>query len=751
MVALGSSTTEGLATSNPDSSWVRRFNAYYKNQLGIVDTTYNLSVSATNLYHAMPTNYVPPPSRPNPNPLNNVTRANTLLSGLVTPANGVVIINFPSGGYDTYTITEIMIALQIMYDSARRTGNRAYVTTTQPRTDAGFNTSAVKRKLADIKDSIVNRFGVANTINFYDGMYNPADSTILSAYSSGDNVHFNNAGHRILFERVRAKNVFNLPQPNYRSNVVTTGLWENASSWQTYNGTSWVAAEFPPSMGSGSITILAEDSIRVNNFMEADQLVIEQGGVLAIFNNLSNTKAIFTVNDGSGTDVINNGRLYISANGVLNGNGSLENSSTGLFTLRNRGVLNINTINAGVMWVNNTGIVRNRSLTNNKTFVLQDFTLNLIRSTFINNDSLSILGSGITFIADSTLQGGSFTNTAAGIVQRQSATGITNFNPSVNTINNGRIKGLGEYAFYNMTANTGRIEPGFSPGRLTINPSSVNNLSPLFDIEISTTGAVKGANYDHVVLSTLAPATKNISNARLRVTDNAADPVGTVYTIITPASGLITGNFANVILSPTLSGPNYHGGDSISVVKVIPLPLTWGSFDVVSSGTRAKLKWTTLQEMNTHSFEIEHSVDGITYSQIGRLSAAGNSSVELAYYFEHASPDLSSINYYRIRQTDIDGNFSYSIVRQLSFSNSNSLYVRGIATSVTGSLNVQVLKNGVRIDIYDMNGKSISKKNFNAGTHEIHFSGLATGHYLIVVYYKKQQVEVYRVLKNKHN
>ncbi len=53
-----------------------------------------------------------------------------------------------------------------------------------------------------------------NTINFYDDLYNPADSLILPAYKSGaDDIHFNNAGHRILFERVKAKNVFSAILP----------------------------------------------------------------------------------------------------------------------------------------------------------------------------------------------------------------------------------------------------------------------------------------------------------------------------------------------------------------------------------------------------------------------------------------------------------------------------------------------------------------------------------------------------------
>lgn len=746
MVALGTSTTAGLATSTPDSSWVRRFNYHYKYQLGVVDSTYNLGVSGKNLYNAMPTSYTPPAGRPLPDPLYNVTRANTLLSTLTTPSNGVVIINFPTGGYDTYTISEIMGALQLMYDSAVRLGNRAFVTTTQPRTDAGFNNSAVKKKLADIKDSIINRFGVANTINFWDGMYNPADTTIATGYSAGDNVHFNNAGHRILFERVKAKNVFNLPAPDYRSNVSPTGLWSDASSWQIYNGTTWVTATDPPSSGSGTITILNGDSIRINSFTEIDQMIIEPAGIVSLFNTATTAKAVATLNNGAGDDLIINGKFYISANGVLNGDGNIQNNSTGLFTVRNRGVLETNTVNAGTMWANNTAIIRNRTITNNKTFVLQDFTVHLMLATFINNDSVSITGTGSTYFADSTFSGGTFINSSSGVICKQSALGAANFNATINFTNNGRIKGLGEYAFYNATANTGNIEPGTSPGLLTVNPAFITSRSPLIDIEISTTGAVQGVNYDHLILSAVTPTTKNISSARLRVTDRASDPIGTIYTIVTPASGTIAGSFASVSLSPSLSGPNYNSGNSITVVKSAALPITWGKFVAAAHDNTTRLQWSTLQERNTSHFIIEHSFDGETYDSVGRVEAAGNASDQSIYNFIHGNPGMDSKNYYRIKQTDIDGRETTSAVRIVSFKK-ESQFITGVRSTVTGSMNIKVNAEKIQLILIDLNGKAINEWSLTAGSHILHFGGIAAGNYLLNVYHNNQRAEIHRILK----
>jgi hypothetical protein len=213
MSAIGSSTTGGTGAYPADSSWVRRFSYYYKTQQSVIDSAYNRGVGGYSCYKGMPSTYVPPAGRPGPDPNNNITRALSDLSGLPDPSHGVIIINYPSNEYTSFTIEEIMFCLQTMYDKAVGAGHRCFVTTTQPRTDGVFGTSENKRKLAVIKDSIINRFGTDNVLNFYDGMYNPADTTIKAIYSAGDNIHYNNAGHRILFERVVAKDVFNLALP----------------------------------------------------------------------------------------------------------------------------------------------------------------------------------------------------------------------------------------------------------------------------------------------------------------------------------------------------------------------------------------------------------------------------------------------------------------------------------------------------------------------------------------------------------
>lgn len=208
LVAIGSSTTGGAGAYPADSSWLRLLSFFYKDQLGLVDSVYAYGVGGYGCYKGMPTGYVPPPGRDGPDPHNNITKAVQQLQDLTVPGRGTIIVNYPSNNFEFMSMAEIMFCLQTIYDYAVAAGHKCYITTTQPRTNAQYGTSEMKLKLAIIKDSIINRFGQEHILNFWDGMYTPADTTILQKYSNNDNIHYNNAGHRVLFERVVAKDVF---------------------------------------------------------------------------------------------------------------------------------------------------------------------------------------------------------------------------------------------------------------------------------------------------------------------------------------------------------------------------------------------------------------------------------------------------------------------------------------------------------------------------------------------------------------
>ena len=225
---IGSSTSACYVVGNTPDCYVNKLIAFYNTQAPS-DTSFDngFAVGGYNPFRGMPTSYVSPYSDPafQPDPAHNITAA------LATNPD-VVIVNYPTNGFDVLPLDSIMYCFRTIRDSANKKGIPCFVSTSQPRlSPASFNTAAIKRKLADIKDSILLQFG-SFALDFYTGMINPADSNLAPAYNSGDDIHFNAAGHTVLAQRVEAANIFNATA------LPATFLQYNAS----YNGNSVLVA-----------------------------------------------------------------------------------------------------------------------------------------------------------------------------------------------------------------------------------------------------------------------------------------------------------------------------------------------------------------------------------------------------------------------------------------------------------------------------------------------------------------------------
>lgn len=103
-----------------------------------------------------------------------------------------------------------------------------------------------------------------------------------------------------------------------------------------------------------------------------------------------------------------------------------------------------------------------------------------------------------------------------------------------------------------------------------------------------------------------------------------------------------------------------------------PLPVELTGFSATPVRNRVLLKWTTATEKNNAWFSVERSADAQVFQEIGRLPGAGNSTVPHQYTFTDERP-LTGANYYRLRQTDIDGAFSFSPVRLATLGAAGSL------------------------------------------------------------------------------
>ncbi|MFA0960566.1 fibronectin type III domain-containing protein [Roseivirga sp. BDSF3-8] len=92
-----------------------------------------------------------------------------------------------------------------------------------------------------------------------------------------------------------------------------------------------------------------------------------------------------------------------------------------------------------------------------------------------------------------------------------------------------------------------------------------------------------------------------------------------------------------------------------------PLPVEFLSFTATLDGTDVLLKWQTATEQENDYFTVERSTDLETFTAVGRVDGAGDSNEVLSYSFTDGFVPQGSV-YYRIKQTDFNGDFDYSRV-----------------------------------------------------------------------------------------
>ncbi|MBN8695138.1 MAG: T9SS type A sorting domain-containing protein [Bacteroidetes bacterium] len=92
---------------------------------------------------------------------------------------------------------------------------------------------------------------------------------------------------------------------------------------------------------------------------------------------------------------------------------------------------------------------------------------------------------------------------------------------------------------------------------------------------------------------------------------------------------------------------------------VSPLPIELLNFSAITKDKKVEVNWTTASEVNNDFFTIEKTKDGINFETLSIVDGAGNSTT-VKEYFDTDNDPYEGISYYRLKQTDFNGNYSYS-------------------------------------------------------------------------------------------
>lgn len=137
---------------------------------------------------------------------------------------------------------------------------------------------------------------------------------------------------------------------------------------------------------------------------------------------------------------------------------------------------------------------------------------------------------------------------------------------------------------------------------------------------------------------------------------NCYNPGNTSLGTVT-ATGLTIGNTYMLMIDGWAGANCDFAISDWTATNILPVQLV--NFEVKTNAHFNHVMWHTKSELNSKWFVIERSSDGINYSEIGTLDAAGNSSQELFYNFkdyDFMHPKL----YYRLKEIDYDGSVQYS-------------------------------------------------------------------------------------------
>ncbi|WP_290794559.1 T9SS type A sorting domain-containing protein [Flavihumibacter sp. UBA7668] len=169
-----------------------------------------------------------------------------------------------------------------------------------------------------------------------------------------------------------------------------------------------------------------------------------------------------------------------------------------------------------------------------------------------------------------------------------------------------------------------------------------------------------------------------------------------------------------------------------------PLPVTWLSFTGRYVNGSVELNWSTSLEVNNEEYTIERSADGHGFSTIGAVDGVGNTTNISRYNFKDTNP-LTGSAYYRIKQTDRDGKFSYSEIIRISNGDVALKGLRIFPNPISGNLPLTI-ENGnwtnkkVTVTIYNAIGGIVRQEQITFGSDsraKINVEALQKGSYFI--------------------
>lgn len=248
---------------------------------------------------------------------------------------------------------------------------------------------------------------------------------------------------------------------------------------------------------------------------------------------------------------------------------------------------------------------------------------------------------------------------------------------------------------------------------------------------------VWGLHNPNDVVCLPAATTGSVANVNLQ---NPTTPVLATYTLTPTTWSPDPHDIFWIPYEPGYNTPESGGKNMydwfIQFSQNVVLPVSLRDFSARLSSGRVKLEWTTSSENNSNSFAVERAGKDMKFTEIGRVSAAGFSGNDKKYQLIDPAP-LKDMNFYRLAQTDRDGQVQYFEIRRVFNGKQNATVIispNPVRSNITAFISISEPQK-INVTLMDMHGRILkqSMSHYQEGLQEIVLDAvqLAPGNYLL--------------------
>ena len=204
------------------------------------------------------------------------------------------------------------------------------------------------------------------------------------------------------------------------------------------------------------------------------------------------------------------------------------------------------------------------------------------------------------------------------------------------------------------------------------------------------------------------------------------------------------------------AGTNCNYSLNVAASPACVLPVEFLYFKGYHASKSNVLKWATATERNSQFFSVEKSADGSLFTQIGELKGSMNSVSQLNYTFTDKEP-YEKGTYYRIKQVDTDGGFTFTNVIYINEKSQADKFefvdVMPNPNNGRTAMNVMIPNKGVLTYIvYDLKGTKMKEEIMNVEEGslqlEVDLNNLQDGVYFIRTSFDNEDFQAKYIIKN---